>query len=74
MTLEEAQRRIADRMTPAQKAEFERGCQIVDFYMALATDETLPADVRAGAREKLRAFALRDYGQTVSDVDGKPKH
>lgn len=71
MTLEEAQRRIVARMTPAERAVHERGCQIVDFYMDIACNAALPVATRAHAREKLRAFANRMPDQTVADIDGK---
>lgn len=74
MTLEEAQRLIVARMTPAQRAVHERGCQIVDFYMGIACNALLPPETRAEARDKLRAFACRQPNETVADIDGKPQH
>jgi hypothetical protein len=74
MTLEEAERRITSRMTPSERDEHERGCQIVDFYMAIALDPSMPAETRDHARHKLRAFVSRDSGQTVADIDGKATH
>ncbi len=71
MLFEEAERRIVARMTPVQRVVHERGCQIVDFYMGLATNSELPAETRRGARAKLRAFANRQPHQTVADIDGK---
>lgn len=72
MTIEEAMQRIVDRMTPAERAEHDRGCKIVDFYMDIALNAKLPALTRTMARDKLRAFACRQPGETVSDIDGKP--
>lgn len=71
MTLDEAMKRIVDRMTPDEKAVHERGCQIVDFYMDIAVNQALPVATRLEARGKLRAFANRGHGQTVADIDGK---
>lgn len=67
----EAERRIIERMTPAERAVYEQGCQIVDFYMDIATNSGLPASTRIEARGKLRAFACRQPGETVADIDGK---
>ena len=71
MTLDEAERYIVERMTPEQRAEHEKGCQIVDFYMDMAMNTALPCVVRKHARAKLSAFALRKPGETVADIDGK---
>lgn len=71
MWIEESQWCIVERMTPSERAEFERGCQIVDFYMAIATDPNLPTETRMLARKKLRAFAHRQPHETVADIDGK---
>ena len=68
---EEAERRILERMTPSERAIHAQGCQIVDFYMGIATSSSLPEATRMHAREKLRAFACRQSGQTVADIDGK---
>lgn len=56
MTLEEAERRIIDRMSPAERAAHEHGCQIVDFYMSIEANDALPLSTREIARNKLRAF------------------
>jgi hypothetical protein len=71
MWIEEAQRRIVERMTADERAEFDRGCKIVDFYMAIATVPKMPAATCDEARAKLRAFACRDPNQSVADIDGK---
>jgi len=71
MWIEEAQRRILERMTPQERAVFDQGCQIVDFYMSIAENQSLPASTRMQARDKLRAFACRGAGETVADIDGK---
>ena len=71
MMFEEAERRILARMTPSEKEIHARGCQIVDFYMEIAVNASLPATTRMDARDKLRAFACRQPGQTVADIDGK---
>ncbi len=46
------------------------GNEIVDWLMEIASDQSLPLDVRMEARSKLRACALRDPSQTVEDVVG----
>lgn len=74
MTLDEAQRRIVECMSDAERAEFERGCLIVDFYMDIATNAALPAQVRGMARDKLRDFAHRQPHQTVADIDGAARN
>jgi hypothetical protein len=74
MTLEEAERRIVERMTPAERAAHEQGCQIVDWYFSLLDNPNLPASTRQEVREKLRAFAHRQPHETVSDIDGRPKN
>lgn len=71
MYFEKARRRIVARMIQADLAEYERGCRVVDFYMEIAMSDALPQPVRDDARRKLSAFALRDAGQTVADIDGK---
>ncbi|WP_339084275.1 hypothetical protein [Hyphomicrobium sp. ghe19] len=48
----------------------ETGDKIVDWYMALADDKSVPAEVRDFARAQLRACALRLPHQTVEDVIG----
>lgn len=50
----------------------ETGDMIIDWYMELATDETMPFEARNRARDVLRAFAWRGRRQTVQDVLGKP--
>lgn len=74
MSLEEAQRRILARMTPQERAVFDQGCQIVDFYASIAENQSLPASTRMQARDKLRTFACRGAGETVADIDGKAKN
>lgn len=50
----------------------ETGDKIVDWYMDLASDKSLPVEVRDIARAKLTAFALRSPDETVEDVAGQP--
>lgn len=50
----------------------ETGDKIVDWYMDIANDKSLPVEVRDEARAKLTAFALRQPHQTVEDVAGPP--
>lgn len=71
MMFEEAERRIIARMTQDERAVHERGCQIVDFYMDIATNSALPVTTRDHARNKLRDFACRQPHQTVADIDGR---
>ena len=70
MTLEEAQRRIVERMTPAEREAWHNGCRIVDWLMTVACDEKMPPATRADARDKLRACAVRQPHETVQDVIG----
>ena len=70
MRIEEATRRIRERMTADERVAFDAGCQIVDWLMNIATDPAMPKDVRADARSKLSACALRQPNQTVQDVIG----
>jgi hypothetical protein len=51
----------------------DAGDKVVDWLMDIALDERLPAWARKQARDKLRACALRQPGQTVQDVIGE-KH
>jgi len=48
----------------------DTGDKIVDFYMTIACGEKLPTDIRMMARDKLRAFALRQPHETVENIDG----
>lgn len=74
MTLEEAERRIVERMTPAERAAHEQGRQIVDWYFDLLDNPNLPVSARDEVRAKLRAFAHRKPHETVSDIDGKARN
>lgn len=71
MLFEEAKQRIRDRMTTDERVKFDAGCQIVDWFMAIATDPKMPQAVRDDARDKLRACALRQPHETVQDVIGQ---
>jgi hypothetical protein len=70
-TLGELKRRIIERMTPEQRVKHEQGCQIVDFYIDLLDRPGVSSTVRKYALDKLCAFAWRQPGETVSDIDGK---
>lgn len=48
----------------------ETGDKIVDWLMKLASDRSLPVDVRDEARRKLADCALRKVEETVEDVVG----
>lgn len=48
----------------------DAGDKIVDWLIDLSFNKALPRQVRDDAREKLRACALRQPGQTVQDVIG----
>lgn len=48
------------------------GDMIVNWYMDLADNRNLPAEVRDAARSMLRDFAIREPHQTVEDILGVP--
>lgn len=48
----------------------DTGDKIVDWLMDIASNALLPETTRMEARDKLRACALRDIGETVEDVVG----
>lgn len=72
MLVESTIKKLVDRMTSDQRAEYERGCKLVDYYMDLASDKGATDAERSAARDKLRKCALRDVDQSVMDVIGKP--
>lgn len=65
-------KKMVDRMPPDERAEYERGCKLVDYYMDIASDKDATEAERQAARVKLRTCALRDVGRSVQDVIGRP--